>query len=106
MSWIPVKERLPELAEVVAVVCQYTTAAGSTYQYQTIAEHIPHMTVKEDNYMKNVFCGEGDYNEENDTYYMPAGWYEYQAEAGVKWSISTTVTHWRPLFELPEKVNL
>ena len=51
MSWIPVKERLPELAEVVAVVCQYTTAAGSTYQYQTIAEHIPHMTVKEDNYL-------------------------------------------------------
>lgn len=37
------------------------------------------------------FHGELDYNEENDEYYWPEGWYESQYEPEISWQISDPI---------------
>tara|TARA_R100001086_G_scaffold108115_1_gene54596 strand:+ start:1914 stop:2318 length:405 start_codon:yes stop_codon:yes gene_type:complete len=43
-----------------------------------------------------------DYDEEEDIYYYPEGWYEFGYEMDTYHHISATVTHWIPLPEPPE----
>jgi hypothetical protein len=47
------------------------------------------------------FAGAGDYNEDQDVFYTPEGFYEWQSEPEINWKISAKVTHWMPLIELP-----
>lgn len=47
------------------------------------------------------YQGEGDYNEKEDEYYTPKGFYEWQSVPDIKWKISAKVTHWMPLISLP-----
>jgi hypothetical protein len=85
----------------VYVVCEKPKHGGGVIRFQTMAEYIPYMTVLEDDYMSEEHHGDGDYNEEEDEYYTPAGFYEWQSEAEMHWKISSKVTHWMPLMELP-----
>lgn len=93
---------MPNPRQRVYIVCERPRHGGGVIQYQTMAEYIPYMTIPEEDYMADEFYGDGDYNEEEDAYYTPEGWYEYQSEAETNWKISVNVTHWMPLFELPE----
>jgi len=54
-------------------------AKNKPVRFQTIAEYIPYMTVKEEDYMADEYQGDGDYNEEEDEYYTPEGFYEWQS---------------------------
>ena len=60
------------------------------------------MTVKEEDYMDDEYSCSGDYNEQEDEFYTPEGFYEWQSESDIMYRISAKVTHWMPLFELPK----
>jgi len=102
MIWISVEKALPKPRQRVYVVCEEPKKEGGVIRYQTMAEYIPHMTVLEDDYMADEFRGDGDYCEEKDEYFTPEGYYEYQSEPDINWKLSSKVTHWHPLFELPK----
>ena len=100
-GWISVEESKPKLQRVY-VVCENPKHGGGVVRFQTIAEYIPYMTVKEEDYMDDEYLGSGDYNEEEDEFYTPEGYYEWQSEAEIHYKITAKVTHWMPLFELPK----
>ena len=100
-EWIPVKKEMPKPKQRVYVVCENTLRDGRIIKFQTMAEYIPYMTIKEEDYMADEYAGEGDYNEIEDQYYTPRGWYEWQSEAEINYRISVNVTHWMPLMPLP-----
>lgn len=100
-GWVSVEEDQPKPQQRVYVVCENPKYGGGVVRFQTMAEYIPYMTVKEEDYMADEYQGEGDYNEEEDEYYTPKGFYEWQSEPEMHWKISAKVTHWMPLIELP-----
>lgn len=79
-GWFSIEESQPEPQQRVYFVCEYTSFKGKIFRYQTMAEYIPYMTVKEEGYMADEYHGEGDYNEKEDEYYTPEGFYEWQSE--------------------------
>ena len=71
-KWIPVSERLPEHGVHVLVCCVINTVSGWETSYVCDAFH----TEK-----KSEICSvyseiDSEYDEENDEYYMPEGWWE------------------------------
>lgn len=46
------------------------------------------------------YCGEPDYDEENDTCYWPRGWYEWNSVEETHWQLEGEITHWA-VVELP-----
>ena len=48
-----------------------------------------------------AFEGDTEYNEDDDTYYWPEGWYEWNEIEEMHWSLGDGVSHWMPLPELP-----
>ena len=100
-GWIPIESKFPSKKQRVYVVCKSVQFNGDITWYQTMAEYIPPMEVKEEDFMSEDFHEEGDYDENNDEYYTPSGFYEWQSEPDTNWKISTEVTHWMPLFGLP-----
>lgn len=97
-QWISVKEQLPEAKQQVLAVI--LTGYQNT-QYTTMVVFIPEMTVKaEDFWSDDSDCTE--YNEEEDCYYVEAGWYEDSFESETQWKLSCEVTHWMPLPAKPE----
>jgi len=101
-GWVSIEESQPKPQQRVYVVCENTSFKGEIFRYQTMAEYIPYMTVKEEDYMADEYHGEGDYNEEEDEYYTSEGFYEWQSEPEMHWKISAKVTHWMPLTALPQ----
>jgi len=100
-SWIPIEKAKPKPLQRVYVVCENCKYNGYVARFQTIAEYIPYMTVKEEDYIAEIYQGIGDYNEEEDEYYTPEGFYEWQSEPGIHWKMCAKITHWMPLLELP-----
>jgi len=99
--WVSIEEDQPKPQERVYLVCENPKYGGGVIRFQTIAEYIPYMTVKEEEYMADEYQGEGDYNEKEDEYYTPKGFYEWQSEPEMHWKIFAKVTHWMPLIALP-----
>lgn len=104
MNWIDINIEKPKAGKRVYVACEVPKYGGGVIQFQTMAEFIPYMTIDEEGYMADEFLGDGDYNEEEDKFYVPEGFYEWQSEPEINYKISAKVTHWMPLFELP-KIN-
>ncbi len=101
-GWVSIEEAQPKPQQRVYVVCENPKyGGGGVIRFQTMAEYIPYMTVKEEDYMADEYAGDGDYNEEEDEYYTPEGFYEWQSEPEMHWKISAKVTHWMPLIALP-----
>lgn len=100
MNWISIEEQQPIAMQRVYVVCE-SIYNGKITRYQTVAEYIPYMTVKYYEYMSEEYSDVVDYNEEEDEYYTPEGFYECSHESGVNWFLTDRVTHWMPLFGLP-----
>ena len=102
-NWISIEDLKPSTCQLVYVVCERTNYNNKgKVRYQTMAQYVPAMTIPEEDFMHPDYGGEGDYNELEDIYYTPEGFYEYQTEADINYKISATVTHWRPLLKLPE----
>jgi hypothetical protein len=100
--WIPLEDYKLNAEERLYVVCETPKEDGGVVRYQTMADYVPYMTVKEEDFMNEEFYGDGDYNEEEDEYYTPEGFYEWQSEAEMNWKISAKITHVMPLLPLPK----
>lgn len=100
-GWVSIEEAYPKPQQRVYVVCEIPKFGGGVVCFQTMAEYIPYMTVKEEDYMADEYRGDGDYNEEEDEYYTPEGFYEWQSEPEIHWKISAKVIYWMPLIALP-----
>jgi hypothetical protein len=100
MEWILIKDYKHQAQERLYLVCENKNG----FRYQTIAEYIPYMAVKESDYMAEEFQGDGDYNDDEDEYYTPEGWYEWQGEPDINWKISVKVTHFMRQHDLPNRV--
>ena len=99
--WIPVTERLPEHGVHVLAACYVKWLGGGGRYYVCDAFHTEHF---------RDTCGYSDeidmeYNEDEDEYYMPEGWWEviknwddYSCVA-----IGDFVTYWMPLPEPPKE---
>jgi hypothetical protein len=92
--WIPVEEELPP--KLKRVNCQVLFSRNKAI-WNIIAQYVPYMTVPEEDYMDDAFAGESDYNEEEDQYYTPEGWYECNLYSEINYHVSDEVIAWRPI---------
>lgn len=101
-NWIDIKVNQPEPLQFVYVVVEIPKYGGGVIGKQTIAQYVPKWTIKEEDFMREDFHGDGDYNEKEDEYYTPEGFYEWQVSPDINWKLSEKVTYWMPLMELPK----
>ena len=101
VSWISVKDKLPEPETEVLAVCVrngYYFVCPVIYEDGTVLTQDSIWNWYElDNY--------GTYSEENDDYFVPEGWWEnrqFTPDDVYNNPVDCTVTHWMPLPELPE----
>lgn len=92
-AWIPVGERLPG-AEVM-VLAYYKNSLGKHRRIR--AFYAPKHTVSAPD-----FEGDPDYDEAQDEYYLPEGWYEANEHEETHWQVDEPITHWMPLPEPPK----
>ena len=99
--WVPVTERLPETWEPVLAYCKYGTRKDG---YVCCAFYVAPGTYEEDSDFSWDYEALGNYNEEKDSYEIPAGWYEriHNWDDYGSVGIYSNVTHWMPLPEPPE----
>ena len=99
--WIPVTERLPETWEPVLAYCKFGMCKGG---YVCSAFYVAPGTYEEDSDFPWELEALGDYNEDKDSWEIPAGWYEriHNWDDYGSVAIYSTVTHWMPLPEPPE----
>ena len=99
--WIPVTERLPEHGVHVLAACYVKWLGGGGRYYVCDAFHTEHYK-DTCSYSDEI---DMEYNEEDDEYYMPEGWWEVIKN----WDdyscvvIGDFVTHWMPLPEPPKE---
>lgn len=107
MTWISVKDRLPEVETEVLVRTQWR-CGNETYS-TTATAFYEDGTVLEDNSRWNwsEIWEWGIYDEEKDGYKIPQGWWEssHYIHDDHYNNIDDEVTHWMPLPELPEGEN-
>lgn len=99
--WISVEERLPETWEPVLAYCKFGMCKGG---YVCSAFYVAPGTYEEDSDFPWELEALGDYNEDKDSWEIPAGWYEriHNWDDYGSVAIYSTVTHWMPLPEPPE----
>jgi hypothetical protein len=101
MTWIPVSEKLPESQKRVLVCFE------NKYRYRksciTIAEHINEKEVLEEDYLSEESASTdfAEYDEEDDCYWTPAGWYEIQYVSEQNYYLDEKITHWAYLPDYP-----
>ncbi len=100
-SWISVKDRMPE-PEVEVIVLAVSDEGRKTI---TTGMYENGKTFT-DNSIWFWYELDFDYDEENDKYLIPEGWWEYRhfnPDEVYNNSIDWTVTHWMPMPEPPEE---
>ena len=100
--WIPVTERFPENEVDVLICAQRHYYKGGTIQVISTAFHTDGKMSTEE----SVYTWDSDldmqYDEENDVYIVPEGWWE-SVNYGEQFSgVCDFVTHWMPLPEPPK----
>ena len=94
--WIPVKDRLPEAEKEVLILCnrgRYTITTTAMYEDGTITTEDSEWNWNDASY----FC---EYDEENDRFIIPEGWWEYRhfnPDDVYNNAVDVPVTHWMPL---------
>lgn len=92
--WIPVSERFPKTRSHV-IVC-FKSEFGK--QSRTPAIYIAPRTVLAEDFLDEDYSdGFAEYDEKEDQFWTPAGFYEFQFMAEVNYFIHEEVTHWMPL---------
>ena len=93
-NWIPIVHLQPASKDRVLVM--FTNERGVTII--TIAEYIQPKTVLADDYLSDEWSdGFAEYDEEEDCYWTPGGWYEWQYVPEVNFYLDEKITHWMPL---------
>ena len=93
-DWISVSDRLPENCKPVYV-------KGLDYQgypVEAIAQYCRKFEFEASEGTDEEWC---EYNPENDTLYVPEGWYEANTCAEIDYATDFTITDWHPL----QKIN-
>ena len=88
MNWIKTKDAMPKAG--LKVLAYFV----NEYDKDRIirAYYAPRFTIE--------LSGEDDcyeYNEDDDEYFLPEGWYETNEFEETNWHVSAEITHWMPL---------
>ena len=107
-EWISVKDRLPENEQAVIICAERRHYSNPNHFIRIIAKAFytdgKHNT-EHTAYAWDNDCIDMEYDEENDAYLIPEGWWE-SIEYGEEFSaVSDFVTHWMPLPEPPKDVK-
>lgn len=96
-DWIATQDELPENEKPVLIVSKIDRWK---MRLVVVAFYVRKHTMSADNY--NEDADDADYDESNDRYYTPEGWYvvNYGYEYNVRFD--GIVTHWQPLPAMPE----
>ena len=104
-EWIPVKERLPENEQDV-IICAERRCYSNPNSFIRIVAKAFYTDGKHDTehtaYAWNNDYIDMEYDEENDAYLIPEGWWEsieYREEFS---AVSDFVTHWMPMPQPPK----
>ena len=104
-GWISVEERLPEPETEVFITAIRNCFDGHKYNIVTTAMY-EDGTVSTDDSIWNWYDLDFDYDEENDQYLIPEGWWEYRhynPDDVYNNCVDDIVTHWMPLPEAPKE---
>lgn len=94
--WISVEEELPKTGSRVIVMFKNRLGNKRT----SLAEYVAKRTILHEDFISEEWEDFHDYDEVNDIYYAPEGWYEYNFEAETSMYMSMEITHWMPIPEL------
>ena len=83
LCWMPENKKPPTQKPVIVVFIE------NGKQRWARAAWVPKFMVEDTNYE-----GESDYNEADDTYYWPEGWYEWNHAEEIHWMLIEDITHW------------
>ena len=93
-DYVSVEDRLPDTLKPVIIVIEKTKSNGEKTYFKSLARYVPYMTVKEEEFMADEYFAQGDYNESEDEFYTPEGFYEWSYEADIHYRISDPVIAW------------
>ena len=97
-KWISVDDKLPENKSRVFVYFKNEYGKGR----RTIAEYIKGKTVLSEDYLDPDLSEDfEEYDEENDCYWTPSGYYESQYATDMNYFLHEKITHWMPLPKPP-----
>ena len=95
-NWISVKDRPPAPEEEVFIQTENGIMTTAMYEDGTIST---------DDSIWNWYDLDFDYDEKNDKYLVPEGWWEcrhYNPDDVYNFAVDDVVTHWMPLPEPPK----
>lgn len=98
MDWIDTKTKMPDSG--VPVIVALLNEFGKPRRLR--AHYAAPKTLP-----VGIECDDfGEYDEEQDEYFCPEGWYETNEYDEVHWFIPGDVTHWMPLPDFPAGYNV
>lgn len=93
MEWISVKDRLPQPGKPVWIHC-----VGQLTGLRAV--WIPQYFASTDNY--GDYEGDVEFKDgDEDTAYLPSGWYEWNGYEDMHWQVGHAPTAWMPLPKAP-----
>lgn len=105
MEWISVKDHKPKCEEEVFVRVKHKSYPSGKPYYITTTAIYEDGTMSTQDSAWNWYDLDFDYDEENDQYLIPEGWWEYRhynPDDVYNNMIDSEVTHWMPLPEPPK----
>ena len=101
-EWISVKDRLPKPEKEVLVVVEhigYRIVTSAIYEDGTIILEDSKCCWDDIDFIYGI---DSIYDEDNDVYLVPEGWWEYSHYGEYVSHIDGIITHWMPLPEPPK----